>query len=39
MKAPEEKKAAEREETIAEANRNKSFDTTHVHSSATTRKV
>jgi hypothetical protein len=30
---------ADKEETIAEANRNKSFDTTHVHSSATVRKV
>jgi hypothetical protein len=30
---------ADKEEAIAEANRNKSFDTTHVHSSTTVRKV
>jgi hypothetical protein len=34
-----DKEAADREERIAEANRNKGFDTTHVHSGTTTRKV
>jgi hypothetical protein len=34
-----DKEAADREERIAEANRNKGFDTPHVHSGATTRKV
>jgi hypothetical protein len=35
----EGKRAAEREETIAEVNRNKGFDTPHVHSGTTSRKV
>lgn len=34
-----DKAEADKEETVAEANRNKSFDTPHVHSSTTTRKV
>ncbi|HEY0856513.1 MAG TPA: hypothetical protein VGE16_05625 [Albitalea sp.] len=37
--AEKDEAAESEEERIAEANRNKSFDTTHVHSSTTTRKV
>lgn len=36
---PRDRTEAEREETSAEANRNKGFDTTHVHSATTSRKV
>ena len=39
VSAEEARQAAEREETIAESNRNKGFDTTHVHSGTTSRKV
>lgn len=38
-RAPQDRTEAEREETVAEANRNKGFDTTHVHSGTTSRKV
>lgn len=38
-RTPRDDTAAQKEETAAEANRNKSFDTTHVHTSATSRKV
>lgn len=37
--ADKDEAAESEEERIAEANRNKSFDTTHVHSGTTTRKV
>jgi len=36
---PEDPQAAQEEERVAEANRNKGFDTPHIHSSATTRKL
>jgi hypothetical protein len=35
----EERRAAAEEERVAEANRNRTFDTTHVHSGTTSRRV
>ena len=36
---PEQRPEQSDEERVAEANRNKGFDTTHVHTSTTSRKV
>ncbi|HJV61912.1 MAG TPA: hypothetical protein VJ743_13265 [Albitalea sp.] len=38
-RSPQDKTLPEKEETAVESNRNKGFDTTHVHSGTTTRKV
>jgi hypothetical protein len=38
-RSDDEQRNAEQEETVVEAKRNKSFDSTHVHTSTTSRKV